>query len=110
MLLDSRRSEVTKKQYTCCDYCAEIQLVCNHIESQTRESKKTKGEATQKSEKSECELIIILGGNSRIRLGIPKIFVSEEEYVLSHWSLRNRTPCSQPDQWYCRTIEAQVRP
>ena len=25
MLLDSRRSEVTKKQYTCCDYCAEIQ-------------------------------------------------------------------------------------
>lgn len=65
---------------------------------------------TQKNEKFESELAIILGGNSRIRLGTAKIFVSEEEYVLSHWSLRNRTPCSQPDQWYCRVIEAQVRP
>ncbi|MGB7935488.1 MAG: hypothetical protein WCF21_02580 [Nitrososphaeraceae archaeon] len=65
---------------------------------------------TQKNEKFESELAIILGGNSRIRLGTAKIFVSEEEYVLSHWYLRNRTPCSQPDPWYCRTIEAQVRP
>lgn len=67
-------------------------------------------EMTQKDEKFESELAIILGGNSRIRLGTAKIFVSEEEYVLSHWSLRNRTRCSQPDQWYCRVIEAQVRP
>ncbi|MGB8767576.1 MAG: hypothetical protein WCC79_09690 [Nitrososphaeraceae archaeon] len=42
---------------------------------------------TQKDEKFESELAIILGGNSRIRLGTAKIFVSEEEYVLSHWSL-----------------------
>ncbi|MDW0287945.1 MAG: hypothetical protein QN681_11120 [Nitrososphaeraceae archaeon] len=64
----------------------------------------------EKNEKSKSEISVKSGGNSGIRLGSAKVFVSEEEYVLSHWSLRNRTPCSQPDQWYCRTIEAQVRP
>jgi len=54
----------------------------------------------EKNEKSESELAVTSGGNSRIRLGSAMIFVPEEEYVLHDWFLRNRTRCSQPDRWY----------
>jgi hypothetical protein len=35
----------------------------------------------EKNEKSESEMAVTSGGNSGIRLGTAKIFVSEEEYV-----------------------------
>ena len=35
----------------------------------------------EKNEKSESELAVTSGGNSRLRLGSAMIFVSEEEYV-----------------------------
>jgi hypothetical protein len=35
----------------------------------------------EKNEKSESEMAVTSGGNSGIRLGSAKIFVSEEEYV-----------------------------
>ena len=35
----------------------------------------------EKNEKSESEMAVVSGGNSGIRLGTAKIFVSEEEYV-----------------------------
>ena len=57
--------------------------------------------------------LIILGGNSRIRLGTAKIFVSEEEYVFKSLvpaKQNSMQSISQSDQWYCRVIEAQVRP